>query len=1510
MTPRANHTRDSLSLELWVFWFEDRHTGIIDANQYLAELEETKMGSFTWDKIISSKGGTASPSPNGKANQQQQPRAKALVSLPEEYKLFVKSVRNLVNRAMLSKGAIPLGDFFISQHNDNDSRLFQGPLPVSTTSTMVACAYNTYVTGTDLVFRPYTRQLRIRALVNEDLDNYGLKVILSPSGEQACLTSCASEISEQVQDETMREWSSLYNIPIQHLTSPYISQSTQTLPSLVAIRTKTNATALYPAKLVFVPTSTRQSSARMAGMDGVFSCDRGLTRDIGKDWSRWSWINEMNQSNNIHQDGCRINYWSLDDSAGKMMDALAAGYPTQEYAMLRKALDQQPVPAIRSKAASRRSSAQDTTAMTTPIEGAQNDSLLDFIMRNFNNPTDEEDTPMTMESAVEDSTASAPYTVTPTDQHPDETPVLSQDITSTDDTFGFGYSNNMFATERWDNDMDDTFDNFDFDVTEADFDFFKSEKKPPPPAACAMMDLDKPEPVDHSMDVSTSVPTTTTDNFVPETIKEEPLDISILERPVVPMATQEVIHQPQQAQSATSGTLNSPMACDTTPVASSDAGISTTAPGTVDMSICTTPDIRQHAYQQSIPHVVTTSKSGYAMDNMHMIPKDFSAVTFPIGVDDAKYMDGGKFDYKSPSNDMGTGTNETAHQDIKLNRYRPDYVPPKILVDEAKRDEDKDNAMDGKNEDDDNASESGSTSTTISSSDESDQSDASSSGVSLSSQGDEQNGDVLERIQNAQMTYIRRLLGDIKNRPKRHRVGNLLMDYDSPFPTSVMDTIQPEKMSPDDIASLDQLCQQAVWGGYPFAGELPESMSGCSDGVNAREDATTIVTRQTTLIQSIRGDITHVSSLPSTGVRVIQGFKCLLEEIFSQQTSEMTTSADVPDAMDSPSTTTSTIVGGVNVKGPLKVQEYYQLLETTPTQSRYYGKFQVKKRRSNEPDLQLLGPPDIVVGRNDDWLEGSAGMIHLWEKLKLEPYSFKNNVRYFAMYPDNQEMTKAVSTFIANLSGAYEVCNLGTHLPGRAEPYTGGIATVPLHANTPWTTAYNDACERLGTTLGMTNMLPQERNTTNIVIYLINPSTQLSSNLALSRAFRTLVSAYTAVYRRFGRATIHPRALAMQIIPAEHVLRVGESCAMPVFKDIAFSVYSQCHSTLQRSKKVDNTQSHSILYTPPWVIAQRVPDTIRFSFKRPLVPYPTVIVDSDAMLHMVYSFSLDRRWMIIVWSDHRGELVEFAVLEIQAAVSPGKPNGSPLVQVFTEAWSRTKKLAHRTGFSWQYAIAKMGLIFESELQAWEDVLHSAGDHDEKVAIICIDIDSPLTIDIFLSNTNSSLSAEELTAQAMSQISERYTYSSASPTPTDSPRSKENKPKSQPIMDPSTLLILLNHRMAYSRQRVNIYQGDLSMESVNELDRWMLPLSSGYLVKQNETQEVAASCKQPSILELHLVYNKQSQNARTTLREIMKQYNALSYVNHPPSYAGMHASMLPNHLVLVERLTRILLVVGS
>ena len=127
------------------------------------------------------------------------------------------------------------------------------------------------------------------------------------------------------------------------------------------------------------------------------------------------------------------------------------------------------------------------------------------------------------------------------------------------------------------------------------------------------------------------------------------------------------------------------------------------------------------------------------------------------------------------------------------------------------------------------------------------------------------------------------------------------------------------------------------------------------------------------------------------------------------------------------------------------------------------------------------------------------------------------------------------------------------------------------------------------------------------------------------------------------------------------------------------------------------------------------------------------------------------------------------------------------------------------------------------------------------------------------------------------------------------------------------MIMLNHRMAYSRQRVNIYQGDLAMEAMNELDSWILSLSTGYLIiSRNPALVQGLPRSQPLALDLHLVYNNlPSRTPYTALHDIIKQYHALSYVNYPPSYAGRNnTTMLPTHIALVERLCRILLVVGS
>lgn len=109
-----------------------------------------------------------------------------------------------------------------------------------------------------------------------------------------------------------------------------------------------------------------------------------------------------------------------------------------------------------------------------------------------------------------------------------------------------------------------------------------------------------------------------------------------------------------------------------------------------------------------------------------------------------------------------------------------------------------------------------------------------------------------------------------------------------------------------------------------------------------------------------------------------------------------------------------------------------------------YGRYQIKKRRPDQPNLDLLKKPDIVVSRNEDFLEGSSKMLPFWEKLGLEPYSAKKQVNYLVMYPNNTDIEASVCEFFQNLSTVYDTCRLGKHIADCIGPYRNGLVPVPL----------------------------------------------------------------------------------------------------------------------------------------------------------------------------------------------------------------------------------------------------------------------------------------------------------------------------------------------------------------------------------------------------------------------------------------------------------------------------------
>lgn len=319
--------------------------------------------------------------------------------------------------------------------------------------------------------------------------------------------------------------------------------------------------------------------------------------------------------------------------------------------------------------------------------------------------------------------------------------------------------------------------------------------------------------------------------------------------------------------------------------------------------------------------------------------------------------------------------------------------------------------------------------------------------------------------------------------------------------------------------------------------------------------------------------------------------------------------------------------------------------------------------------------------------------------------------------------------------------------------------------------------------------------------------------------------------------------VVLQLMPIEHLLRsttFGGSLKFGL-KDIAFSVYSKCHIIASRqhariANSKEDTNSVTTLYAPPFVLSKPTSDQIHFSLKKALTTFPT-IMENQAVLHMGYSFSLDSRWMIIVWTDNCGELVEFAILDIQE-------KNTSLITVFEDAWKRTKKISKKTGFTWTFVIAKLGLMFEEELKAWISLLPA----EEQVAIVSIDTES--TLNVSSSNTSDPRMMNDLSnplnPDSLGTSTPNMMNTGGASTP---PGNKKVFTEGSN----QTKALLLNHRVAYSKKRERMSYGILRMDSASTED-WMIPLASGYIIHTSPSTENPNSelfnCS-PLILEVNI-----------------------------------------------------------
>lgn len=399
-------------------------------------------------------------------------------------------------------------------------------------------------------------------------------------------------------------------------------------------------------------------------------------------------------------------------------------------------------------------------------------------------------------------------------------------------------------------------DNLDINITEEDFDFFKSEpaKQPEmfvdPTANNASAGFNQPEPM-HVDDANIAtlmhmetMPVQEIGNSA-MSVENETLDLDsffansgqLLDNPLLVNGSNTF----QDTKVIAAPTSSSQTGIDTVQI---DVGQGT---GLTPAKMEITPGADEES--------IATPRYSEIRGENSFVPPDFAPVKFSESVNDSKYSDGGKFMFLPSTIEKPESQNKRQKRDI----YRPDYMPrlrkrlkTKEADSGAQRNGDLKNASSDisyapKNafgQDLDNAG-----SDTSSSDDES--SSESDSSYSADDKEKQEPEDWMHAVQSAQADFAEHLLD--KSKPPPFRACSADGDLDAKTAWQNQSDHKPlREESQEDSKVLEYFCQQVVMGGYPFTSGLASIFA--DGGVISEGETTRGVCSRYTCVSHIFND--------------------------------------------------------------------------------------------------------------------------------------------------------------------------------------------------------------------------------------------------------------------------------------------------------------------------------------------------------------------------------------------------------------------------------------------------------------------------------------------------------------------------------------------------------------------------------------------------------------------------------------------------------------------------------
>ncbi|KAJ1994326.1 mediator of RNA polymerase II transcription subunit 13 [Dimargaris cristalligena] len=392
-------------------------------------------------------------------------------------------------------------------------------------------------------------------------------------------------------------------------------------------------------------------------------------------------------------------------------------------------------------------------------------------------------------------------------------------------------------------------------------------------------------------------------------------------------------------------------------------------------------------------------------------------------------------------------------------------------------------------------------------------------------------------------------------------------------------------------------------------------------------------------------------------------------------------------------------------------------------------------------------------------LQADSTILPLWEKLQLSPVSAPKDITYFALVPcqtrnsEDEYLTRAVTWYLKELSISYQTARLGTHAPGQMDALPSWLVPVvdPVPSGTEPPVPdqrlrhFMLACERLGVALRgrypMEDLPPGQwqapaETSQHIMVYLINPSPTPASIFELCNCIRML----QAVWRNNRKGSLRSDTqLNFQILNPTTITRVYSLGSRVDLRALAFSVYTKCYRALYSlyppsssadtastpTKRWKSWGKPSTLglsaeelqqlwgrsFTPPITLARSRPTQLQFSVVKTSLPFVSPI-DSNTTIHLFYSPTLSGRWVLAVWIDVRGQMMDLSVYENTSSAGPGITPPRPCTRVVDSAvlaklWLKTRALDTVYGLSFKFVISRIGSLGEAEWLAWDRLL---GEH--------------------------------------------------------------------------------------------------------------------------------------------------------------------------------------------------------